>query len=36
MTVPGLDHIVIDVGDRFDEAERRYRPRFPADAAGDA
>ena len=25
MTVPGIDHIVIDVGDRFDEAERRYR-----------
>ena len=25
MTVPGLDHVVIDVGDLFDEAERRYR-----------
>ena len=25
MTVPGIDHIVIDVGDRFDEAEQRYR-----------
>ena len=25
MPVPGLDHLVIDVGDRFDEAERRYR-----------
>ena len=25
MPVPGLDHIVLDVGDRFDEAERRYR-----------
>jgi hypothetical protein len=25
MPVPRLDHLVIDVGDRFDEAERRYR-----------
>jgi hypothetical protein len=23
--IPPIDHIVIDVGDRFDEAERRYR-----------
>jgi hypothetical protein len=25
MPIPGIDHLVIDVGDRFDEAEQRYR-----------